>query len=263
LHAAISSDEGRTWDGFREVLRDPRRLEPALPIRGDYGTGYPVGAATRDNKLVFAAGQGATNGVFLLDPAWLTATQQRDDFEQGLETWSFYGTKGVGLVTHPQRRGARVLKLERTDNELPAAAVWNFPNGRAGTLRIRFRLLPGPVATAVTLTDHFSSPFDREAELNALYTFALGADSSPASGPLDSDSWHDLALSWDFRSKTCRASIDGRAERVLPQLKAISEGANYLRFRVLSDEPNHGGLLVESVEAKIDLSVPAEGAVPR
>jgi len=99
--------------------------------------------------------------------------------------------------------------------------------------------------------------------LNALYTFALGADSSPASGPLDSDSWHDLALSWDFRSKTCRASIDGRAERVLPQLKAISEGANYLRFRVLGDEPNHGGLLVESVEAKIDLSVPAESAVPR
>ncbi|HET6325590.1 MAG TPA: sialidase family protein, partial [Planctomycetaceae bacterium] len=135
LHAAISADEGTTWDGFREVLRDPRRLEPALPIRGDYGTGYPVGAATRDKKLVFAAGQGATNGVFLLDPEWLTATQEHEDFEHGLESWSLYGTKGVELIAHPQRKSGRVLKLERTDVELPAAAVWNFPNGRAGRVR--------------------------------------------------------------------------------------------------------------------------------
>ncbi len=78
-------------------------------------------------------------------------------------------------MAHPQRKSAFVLKLERTDRELPAAAVWNFPNGRAGTVRIRFRVLPGSVATAVTLTDHFSSPFDREAELNALYTLDAGA----------------------------------------------------------------------------------------
>jgi len=28
LHAAITSDDGGTWHGFREVVRDPRRLDP-------------------------------------------------------------------------------------------------------------------------------------------------------------------------------------------------------------------------------------------
>jgi hypothetical protein len=263
LHAAISPDEGRTWDGFREVLRDRRRLEPALPIRGDYGTGYPVGAATRDKTLVFAAGQGATNGVFLLDPDWLTATQEQEHFEHGLETWSLYGTKGVGLVAHPQRKAARVLKLERTDVELPAAAVWNFPNGRAGHVGIRFRLLPGSAETAITLTDHFSSPFDREAELNSLYTLTLGPASLRGAEPLAANAWHELTLSWDFRSKTCRCQIDGRAGRSIPQLRALSEGANYLRFHVLRDGPSRGGLLVESVTVQVDLSVPAEPGAPR
>ncbi|HET6328447.1 MAG TPA: hypothetical protein VFG04_27440, partial [Planctomycetaceae bacterium] len=115
----------------------------------------------------------------------------------------------------------------------------------------------------VTLTDHFSSPFDREAELNSLYTLTLGPASLPAEELLNSNAWHELTLSWDFRSKTCRVETDGRADHVIPQLKTISEGANYLRFRVLSDEPSRGGLLVESVVAQIDLNVPPEKSVPR
>jgi hypothetical protein len=265
LHAAISSDEGATWNGFREVLRDPRRLEPALPIRGDYGTGYPVGAPTRDNKLVLAAGQGATNGVFLLDPAWLTAMEQRDDFDHGLESWSVYGTKGVGLVPHPQKNGAFVLKLERIDPEFPAAAVWNFPNGRAGTVRIRFRLLPSAVRTAITLTDHFSSPFDREAEVNSVYSFEHHPTTMllVESARGREKSWHEMALSWDFRTRTCRVELDGLFHAAIPQLRAVSEGVNYLRFRVLSDEPNSSGMIVESVAAKVDLNDPTEVKVPR
>ncbi len=77
------------------------------------------------------------------------------------------------------------------------------------------------------------------------------------------DAWHELVLSWDFRSKSCRVEIDGRAGHALPQLRAISEGANYLRLRVLSDEPRQGGLMVESVAAKVDLNVPPEIDVPR
>jgi hypothetical protein len=265
LHAAISADDGRTWDGFREVLRDPHRLAPALPIRGDYGTAYPVAAPTRDGKLVFATGQGATNGVFLLDPAWLTAAEQRDDFANGLEAWSVYGTKGVTLVPRAGHESARVLKLERTDAEFPAGAVWNFPNGRAGTLRIRFRLLPGPAATAITLTDHFSSPFDREAELNGLFTISLSADASLKDGVrIGNDRSHELDLSWDFRDHACRARVDGIEWKVVPQLRVISEGANYLRFRVLSDHPTAGGILIESVEARVDQNVAAESSgVPR
>ncbi len=251
LHAAISADEGLTWNGFREVFRDPHRLEPAFPIRGDYGSGYPIAAPTRDGKLLFAAGQGATSGTFLLDPAWLTQAGQSDDFSGGLENWSAYGTQGVELVPHPDRPRSRALKIERTGAELPAGAVWNFPNARAGAVRIRFQVLRGPAAAAITLTDHFSSPFDREARHNGLFTVAIAAGNPlPGGGTMEPGSWHVLELDWDFGLHACRVSIDGKLCRQVPQQRLASEGVNYLRLAISSSKPEPGGLLLESVEAK-------------
>jgi hypothetical protein len=110
------------------------------------------------------------------------------------------------------------------------------------------------------LTDHFSSPFDREGELNGLYTLSLAAGSSLSRGrSLQPAVWHDLELRWDFGKRACRAVIDGADWRVLPQLRLVSEGANYLRFRIQSDRPAHGGLLIESVSAHVERSVPFRG----
>jgi hypothetical protein len=47
-------------------------------------------------------------------------------------------------------------------------------------------------------------------------------------------------------------SIDGARWKELPQLKLNSEGANYLRFRVAEDAPAPGGLLIESIAAKVE-----------
>lgn len=264
VHAAISGDEGRTWQGFREVLRDPKRLEPAHPIRGDYGSAYPIGAATPDGKLLFATGQGASTGVYKLDPEWLVAREAFDDFSHGLEAWSAFGTKGVELIAHPGRPDAKVLRVVRSDAEFPAGAVWNFPNGRKGTVKIRFQLVPGQGATSVTLTDHFSAPFDRQAELNGLFSLSLSADRMPAEAAADEAAsgarnhhWHELELAWDFAKRQCVATLDGKPWRELPQLRLASEGVNYLRFRAESDTPVAGGILVESVSADVDPAAPA------
>ena len=56
LHAAISEDEGKTWRGYREVVRDPKRDEPPPP-GGDHGTAYPFPALGRDGKVLFTTGQ--------------------------------------------------------------------------------------------------------------------------------------------------------------------------------------------------------------
>ena len=264
VHAAISHDDGRTWHGFREVLRDPKRLEPAHPIRGDYGSAYPIGAATPDGKLLFATGQGATSGVYKLDPEWLLAREAADDFSQGLEAWSAFGTKGVELIAHPARSDTHVLRIVRSDAEFPAGAVWNFPNGRKGTVKIHFQFVPGRGGTSVTLTDHFSSPFDRQADLNGLFSLSLLADRMPADADAGAaadgapvECWHELELTWDFATRQCLASLDGKRWRELPQLRLASEGVNYLRFRAESDAPVAGGILVESVSADIDLTAPA------
>ena len=50
LHAAISGDEGQTWRGHREVLRDSLRAEPAPMV--EPGMGYPFPTATRDGNIL-------------------------------------------------------------------------------------------------------------------------------------------------------------------------------------------------------------------
>src|SRR5262249_32104977 len=53
LHAAISRDEGRTWRGWREVLRDPHADQPPPPT-GDHGAAYPYPTLTRDGRVLFS-----------------------------------------------------------------------------------------------------------------------------------------------------------------------------------------------------------------
>lgn len=251
LHAAISKDDGKTWHGFREVFRDPHRKEPAHPIRGDYGTAYSFTAPTQDGKLLFSTGQGPTAGVFLLHPDWLMATKQQDDFSDGLEGWSVFGTRGVALIDRPDGRGAKALKVERIDQDFPAGAVWSFPNGQQGEMRVRLQLLAGSAETVVSLTDHFSSPFDKEAELHALFALRLMPGLRlPNGDPLRTGTSYVLELRWSFADRNCAVSVDGAHWQNLPQQKLISEGANYLRFRVASDEPADGGLLIESVSVE-------------
>ncbi|MCC6486880.1 MAG: exo-alpha-sialidase, partial [Candidatus Hydrogenedentes bacterium] len=87
LHGAISDDEGRTWQGFREIYRDARRNE-SPPHSGDRGTAYPLPSYSEDGYLMVIAGQGGGGrNVVFIDPAWLTATRAYDDFSHGLEDW--------------------------------------------------------------------------------------------------------------------------------------------------------------------------------
>ena len=252
LHAAVSDDEGATWRGFREIFRDPRRNGPAHPITGDYGTAYSFTAPTRDGKMIFSTGQGPTAGAFLLDPDWLTETDQREDFRDGLKAWSAFGVKGVELVALPGDPAKKALRIERVDKDFPAAAVWNFPNGRQGVVRVRFRLLPGPTPTAITLADHFSTPFDKEAERNGLFSLNLvEGELLPGGKRLRAGETHELGLNWDFDERACQVSLDGEPWKEAPQRKLDSEGASYLRFHVLSDEPARGGLLIESITADV------------
>src|SRR5262249_35807286 len=87
LHAAISTDEGKTWQGFREVLVEP--VPPAT--RGDRGCAYPSAAQNKESKVVLASGQGeGRKAVVLFDPDWLMQTSAADDFSRGLEQWTLY-----------------------------------------------------------------------------------------------------------------------------------------------------------------------------
>ena len=249
LHGAVSTDGARTWRGFREVYRDPLRNE-AAPSSGDHGTAYPVAQTTRQGKVFFSTGQGKSSVSLLLDPDWLLETRQRDDFTRGLDGWSVFGTRGVELAAHPTRKGAQVLALRRTETAWPAAAVWNFPAGATGRVALKLWLEPGFGGAAISLTDHYSVPFDLEAELHAVWSVALRADGRIGTRRLRAGSSHAVLLDWDVKAGKCRVSVDGRLAGVVESLRAAG-AVGYLRLRSSAAGVDAAGLRLESVEANV------------
>lgn len=253
IHAAISGDEGLTWRGGREVGRDPRRAEPP-PAQGDHGTAYPFPSVTRDDQVLISTGQGAGRTLLMrLQPDYLYATRQKTNFTAGLEDWSVFGTRGVAAVPHPGKRGQRVLRLQREDEEFPAAAVWNFPSGIRGNVRLRCCCEVGTRGLIIGLTDHFSTPFDLEDGFHNVFMLTVGLARSVEGVCLEAGRWQDLCIDWDTSRRKCRVRVNGQLIRIGLQQR-VSAGISYLRLRAAAEEREDGGVLVESVAADVSRS---------
>jgi len=251
LHAAISEDSGRTWRGYREVGRDPFRNE-APPSGHDYGTAYPFPTLANDDKVIFVSGQGEGRVLRkMLDPAWLYETSQTADFAQRAEEWSTFGTRGVEIMPHPTEPERKVLQIRKTDEHWPAAAVWNFPAGAAG--RIRLRILPrsGFQGALIALTDHFSTPYDLEDHFNSVHNLWIGADGRlPGGDTLETDQWNNLELVWNAKQQSCEVFLDGKSAGSLPLIRS-SPNLCYLRLRSTAERTDEARFLIESVEVDV------------
>jgi len=253
LHAAISSDDGRTWRGHREVLRDPLRKEPPPPD-GDWGTSYPFPALTKTGDVVFSTWvqTGTPRYVFRLDPRWLEETLQKTNFAEGIDDWSVFGTRGVELTSVPQNASARALAIRRADAAWSSAAVWNFPAGRSGRLRMRLMLRAGFGGNTIGLTDHYSVPFDDRAAFHNVFNLPIAADGRLLGAALVPNRWYEVELRWDTERRECVIRVDGKRAGLL-QAQRESDGIDYVRFHSTADEPD-GGLLLESVDADVSSS---------
>jgi hypothetical protein len=251
LHAAISEDDGRTWRGYREVARNPLVEEPPPP-KGDHGVSYTLPVLTNDGEIITPLSVGGTGGMWLLrfNPEWLYETSRKTDFSSRAEGWSSFGTKGVEVVAHPDKPGARALHLSKPKADWPAAAVWNFPNGRNGRLQIRLKLNPGFAGARIGLTDHFSVPFDPEDQYYNLFNLNIGPEGKLSRSELTLAQWHTLELNWSCANQECRVVVDGRPAETLPMQRRTA-GVNYLRLSSTVDGIDAAGLLIESVEASL------------
>jgi hypothetical protein len=249
LHAAVSEDDGRTWSGYREVARNPFVDEPPPP-NGDHGVSYTLPVLASDGEIITPLSVGGTGGMWLLrfNPEWLLETSRQTDFSSGAEGWTSFGTKGVQIVAHPEKPGARALEISKPDRDWPSAAVWNFPNGMKGRLRIHLKLNPGFAGARLGLTDHFSVPFDPEDQYHNLFNLDIGPDGKLQQGEISPGQWHDLELNWNVGKQECRVFVDGIEAGALPMQRRTS-GVNYLRVRSTVDHIDIAGLLIDNVDA--------------
>ncbi len=264
LHVAISRDEGRSWQGYREAIRDPHRNQ-SPPKRGDRGTAYPFSTLTSDGKIILATGQGQGRiALVRIDPEWIEATHHEDDFSDGLDGWSVFKpfgpvdyywrnrVQGPGLLYHPTRPGAKVLWVRRPDENSGDEAVWNFPAGNRGKLSLRILLPEGFSGGVVALADRFIQPTDPVAEKLESFRLSLSPEGRLGDGPtVVKGRWHTLVLSWDLDDDRCRVTVDEERSFVLARLNRKSAGLSYLRLRSTAASPDRIGFLIEQVKVAV------------
>ena len=247
LHGAISADEGKTWQGFREVLYDF-----AGAGKGDRGTAYPSATETGDGKIALVSGQGeGRKAVLIIDPQWLAQTSATSTFAPGeWPKWTTHEGKGAEVIDHPEKAGAKCLSLRRTDANAIAGATWNFPMATSGKLTLRVKPKPGFAAAVISLTDHYAVTGDAKADDNSVYTARLDAAALAAGG------WHDVAFAW-APGGDATVTIDGKPAAPLKGKRQPAFGINYVRVSSLDE----AGLLLDS--AAVTGSPAGAGAVTR
>ncbi len=220
-----------------------------------HGIAYPFTTVTKEGNILISAGKRqAETKLALFNPSWLYETSQKDDFSEGLDNWSTFGTKGVSLVPHPGKRDAQVLQIRKPESIWSAAAVRNFPLGMKGRLSLRISRLPGAKGILIALTDHFSTPVDQEDHIHSLYNLKIDEEGTlQGKTRLESDRWYDLRLEWDNERRRCTVQLDKKEVSVLP-LRRETLGVNYLRIRSTAEDTDEAGLLVESVNVDVSKS---------
>ena len=118
-------------------------------------------------------------------------------------------------------------------------------------MRLRTQAGSGPFR--LSLTDHFSTPFDPQDQFHNTFNVPVAAEGKIAGEPaLEAGRWHTVELAWDTRGdRTCRVLVDGRQVTTAPQLHQTL-GVNYLRLVALAEPHDHAGLWIESATADVE-----------
>ena len=279
LHAAVSSDDGLTWRGFRELFLNERRNDADFRSSGgnaaslDKSIHQSQALELPEGKILLSFGQHPfCRKLIIFDPIWLLENKREDTFALGLGGWSvqqylksvagnFRGVSGhcaynrrpgATLVPHPDGLPREVLQVAcHPDPRLliePEGAVWNFPSWPRGTLTLRLRLPQGSQGAQICLVDRWFNPVDPVVAHFAQHVLQLDAAGRINTVPcLKPDVWTDLEIRWD--EKAAHFRIMGMAWHDLPRIYPTRNGISYLHVQSAATAADPAGLLIESVAA--------------
>ncbi len=257
LHAAISDDDGKTWQGFREIYLDPYRHEN--PEAGDTGTAYNAPAVTTDDLILSLTGQARARTMLRFDPDWLLETSRSSNFANGFTDWSVF--KPYGGVSGAKRNRKigpelvfdaveqkNVMHIRRPDSDDPDGATWNFPMARKGEMTLRVKLAPGFTGGSIALGDRFFEPTDVQGEANSIFQVPIAANGSlPGGAVLQTARWYTLGLNWDLAAHKATLKLDGQTLSQLDQRQQAKPGPSYLRLRSTASAIDTSGFYISSV----------------
>jgi hypothetical protein len=143
-----------------------------------------------------------------------------------------------------------ILEVRKAEKDWPSGAVWNFPLGSKGELKLQMMLRPGSSGTLLGLTDHFSVPWDLEDKFYNVFSLPILATGEIFPGvKLESGRWYDLTLKWNTDRRECQVLLNGRAVGVVQDNRRAG-GINYLRVRSTAAQAD-GGIWLRAVSADV------------
>lgn len=244
LHAAVSRDEGKTWQGFREVLTAPPATQKAT---NDRGTGYASAVETTSGKVAFVAGQGDAKSIVLFDPDWLDESEAHDDFSTGLVQWTLYEADSLIRLRADPKTGRKVLLVNSpvANEKATASAVWNFPATEQGTLKVELEIPQDSQAVSLLLTDHFSVSTDSQAAEHAVVGFSI----KPADFLKKPQNSSRLAvkINWDLAKKKAILYLNDRMAAQSDFRRQPEFGVNYLRIGLSGQSAPKAALTIHSI----------------
>ena len=279
LHAALSYDEGKTWVGFREILRNRLRNAP------DFGTSHGgVGPSNdrsvhqsqvidiKDDRVLIQAGQHpALRSLLIMHPDWLLEKHQADDFSQGLDAWhvqqfiagvvghcAYNRQAGAELVPDPVNPDQSVLALKHLpDDSLVSSvqgALWNFPVGRSGSLKTSVYIPEGSQGGVIALNDRWLAPIDDQVRTAAPFLLNIQSDGTLKGTELllTPDTWHPLEIVWSYEKESAQVTVGNQSSNVpFTHSPILPHGFSYLHLQS-SLEPDENGFLIGPVSVQVD-----------
>ncbi len=268
LHAAISSDDGKTWRGFREIAltetrnaTDFRELGMGPDEEHDKSVHQTQALELAGGRVLVAYGQNsAARRIMVFDPDWLLETERHEEFRYGLHNVSHHlyvkslagGWRGwAGHCAWNRLPAAVMARLPDTDAATVREAVWlvkvddprlvinrpgmvwNFPAARKGRVRIECRI--GGEGFRLTLSDHWMNPCEETGLARSPFTRAVTPDD------LAPEAWHELTVEWDGDAGTASLAADGHPIAAQNLAWCPRFGLSYLHLQLLADGPDHGG----------------------
>ena len=244
LHAAISYNEGKTWQGGKEILHSLTLPSP----KGDRGTAYPSAIETKQGTILMVSGQGeADRSILSFSLKWLNKNDQKDDFANGLEQWTFYGTEKENSLTEINGKKGFWIGKNIPNNKTETEAVWNFPMTSKGEIEIKLLLKNDATSLKLALSDHFSIAGDSLASKNAIINEKIEFSTLG-----NTHQTQVLKIHWNNQTKQAQLIQNGKKVRPLNYLHSPNFGLNYLRIGVKNEgaPSDKSGIILLSVASK-------------
>ena len=273
-HAAISSDGGETWIGYREILLNEIRNCADFRYKGDPKTSNDKSVHQYQafelpfNKVLVSVGQNFASRRFVIfDVDWLYEQSSKEEFARGLNKVSthtyvkslsghtshaggvghcaFNRTDGALLMPDPDGgRNETLLISKHHDSRLVSdiqGVVWNFPMSKKGTVKVQLKLVEKSIR--FVLTDRWYNACDAFAAVQSPFWFEVDTDD------IGCDTT-ELVIQYDVNQK--QAIVSSNCEQLFKVNMTVDcpTGISYLLIQCATDGDSDG-VYIKSMEKQI------------